>query len=277
MDVLDRVQRSLSVEMIMTPRVALMTCVQNETAAAVKAKNVDDYSFLPLIDEQGRFVGLYDAARWFQADAPEEEIGDDFERFSEDLVIGADASIFEFVRVADQRPTRLVVSGPQIAGLVSLSDLQKLPVRAALFTLITALEMVMAIRIKAEWPRDDDAWLCKVSADRRDAILERAAEARRSDHFVDLVNFSQLSDKATVLCKQRMVGGSLSLLRKDFNRIRDLRDNLAHANVYAETPAAAKAVCATIRRIFDIKVELLKAIEERRTLAAGSDAVADRE
>ena len=76
-----------------------------------------------------------------------EAIGDDFVPFSEDIVIGADASIIDFVTTADERQTRLVVSGDRVAGLVSLSDLQQLPVRAALFTLITRLEIAMAQRM----------------------------------------------------------------------------------------------------------------------------------
>jgi len=78
---------------------------------------------------------------------------------SEDDMIGADASIVAFVRDADRHKCRLVVSGCEINGLVSLSDLQKLPVRAALFTMVTHLEMVMANFIRrhcgayAEWQR----------------------------------------------------------------------------------------------------------------------------
>jgi hypothetical protein len=56
----------------------------------------------------------------------------------EENLIGADAGILSFVKGADRRGCRLVMSGAEISGLVSLSDLQKLPVRATvLFALIT--------------------------------------------------------------------------------------------------------------------------------------------
>ena len=154
-DVLERVQRSLTVDMIMTPRADLRTCRRDEIASAVMARNTEHFSFLPVVDEPGRFLGLYRAERWFGKEAPQEKIGDDFEPFSEDVVIGADASIIDFVKNADERATRLVVSGDRVAGLVSLSDLQQLPVRAALFTLITRLEMAMAERIETEWVGDE--------------------------------------------------------------------------------------------------------------------------
>ena len=55
--------------------------------------------------------------------------------------------------------------------------------------------------------------------------------------------FTQLSDKATILCKEKLVSGSGKQLKRGFNEIRDLRDHLAHANYYAETPEAARQVC----------------------------------
>ncbi|MBV5269366.1 MAG: hypothetical protein JZU55_04890, partial [Afipia sp.] len=65
-------------------------------------------------------------------------------------LIGADAGILDFIRQADFSKFRFLVTGTEISGLVSLSDLQRLPVRAALFGVITHLEMVMTevIRVK---------------------------------------------------------------------------------------------------------------------------------
>ena len=59
-------------------------------------------------------------------------------------MIGADASILDFIKEADCRPCRLVVSGTGIIGLVTRSDIQKLPGRAALFALVTGLEISMS-------------------------------------------------------------------------------------------------------------------------------------
>ena len=142
-DVLERVQRSLTVDMIMAPRDNLETCRCDEIASTIMARNARKFSYLPVVDETERILGLYCAARWFDRNAPKEAIGNDFVPFSEDIVIGADASIIDLVKTADQRQTGLVVSGDRVAGLVSLSDLQQLPVRAAQFTLITRLEIAM--------------------------------------------------------------------------------------------------------------------------------------
>ena len=262
-DVLERVQRSLSVDMVMTPRADLSTCRREETACEVVARNTERFSFLPLVDDDGRILGLYGAERWFGRDAPPELIGDDFEPFSEDIVIGADASIVDFVKTADARQTRLVVSGDRVAGLLSLSDLQRLPVRAALFTLITRLEMTMARRIEKEWDGGDrTGWLQLLSEKRQAGIVDAIDKAKREDGFVSEIAFSQLSDKATILRKRGLIRGGTRSLERDFKAIRKLRDDLTHANYYAESPDAARKTCETVRTIIRIEDELASAMAD---------------
>lgn len=264
LDVLERVQRSLTVDMIMTPRGRLMTCRSEDTIAAAMRKNSMDYSFLPVVDGSDRYLGLFDAGHWFRRTPTEEPIGENFEPFSEDLVIGADASIFEFVMQADERPTRLVVSGQKVAGLISISDLQQLPVRAALFTLITGLEIAMAKRIEAEWPHNGDAWKGLLSDPRRADLEGKISEARKSDNFVSEIALTQLCDKSTVICKAKLIPGGRRKLEAALGRIERLRNSLAHANYYAETPETAKKVCSVVRSILEIKTELLKGTEQKQ-------------
>ena len=264
LDALEQLHRSLTVDMIMTPRARLRVCRRNHTASAVMTRNMENFSFLPVVDEAGRFLGLYQAERWFSKEPPQQLIGDDFELFSEELVIGADASIVDFVTRADQRPTRLVVSGVRVAGLVSLSDLQQLPVRAALFTLITCLEMAMAKRIEKEWHRDDPSgWLELLSDERQADILKAIRKAKKKDGFVSEIVLTHFSDKATIICKKGLVPGSASQLECNFDAIRELRNDLAHANYYAETPKAARNVCAVVRTILQINEDMLLGIENK--------------
>ena len=261
-NVLERVQRSLTVDMIMVPRADLRTCRREETASAVMAQNTEHFSFLPVMDEEERFLGLYRAARWFSEEAPPERIGDDFEPFSEELVIGADASIIDFVTNADERETRLVVSGNRVAGLVSVSDLQQLPVRAALFTLITRLEMAMAERIEKQWDGDESTgWFELLSKNRRACIVAAISKAKDEDGFVSEIAFSQLADKAAIICKKGLIPRSVTSMNRDFKAIGKLRDDIAHANYYAVSPAAARKACETVRTILRIKEELSAVIE----------------
>ena len=262
LDALKQVQRGLTVDKIMTPRARLMTCRREESAREVMARNTDRYSFFPVVDGEERILGLYQAERWFAEEAPDQPIDNEFEVLSEALVIGADATIVDFVKSADERPARLVVSGHQVAGLIGLSDLQQLPVRAALFTLITSLEMAMTKRIKAEWPDSADCWLQSLSKRRRDRTLSAIEKTKRDDGFVSEILHTQLHDKATIICKRRLMPGSRRNLERCFKKIGDLRDQVAHANNYAETPDKARDVCSVVRTILEFQTSLHDAIAQ---------------
>lgn len=247
----------------MAPRKHFAVCRCDEKHSDVADRNLErNYSFFPVEDDNGeRILGLYDAQRWFDSEAPENLIGDDFKKFSEDLVIGADESIIDFVKEADEHPTRLVVSRNGIAGLVSLSDMQLLPVRAALFTLITRLEMTMARRIKERFS-DPKEWLVKLSEDRRARIEEQISKAKKVDQFVNEVEFSQLKDKSRIIVNERLIYGeeSKKSLNKKFEKIRELRDDIAHANNYAASPSEARKTCSTVRSISGIIQSLSKPV-----------------
>lgn len=276
LDRLRQVQGSLTVDLIMVARDDFTTCKVEETAAGIKRRNTSGFSFFPVVDENDHVIGLYNAERWFDAEAPDTPVGDDFARLSEDIVIGADASVFEFMMQADRNPTNLVVSGNRIAGLVSLSDLQRLPVRASLFTLITSLEMAMALAIETRWPNPAD-WMKFLSEGRRQHLLGLVRQAKERDVFVSEIAFTQFCDKADIIRKGELLNQTSNALKQTFHRIGKLRDNVAHANQYAATPDAAAAVCKDVGKVYKIKSDLMDKIiammelARRRDIASASD------
>ncbi|TXR47504.1 hypothetical protein [Phyllobacterium endophyticum] len=181
---------------------------------------------------------------------------------SETILIGIDTPIQDFIMTADKYPCRLVVSKKGIAGLVSISDIQKLPVRAALFAMITGLEMEMISAIKAFFHSDPD-WLQLLTPERRGYLDERVKKAEAGDTWVDALLFTQFSDKTTIIRKSKLLGASFSsrLLSKNFNRIRDLRDQLAHANSFAETEKQEEEVSAIVRDIVKYRTLLRDAVQ----------------
>ena len=162
---------------------------------------------------------------------------------------GADATIIEFLISAHEQPAKLVVSGHRVSGLVTLSDLQQLPVRAALFTLITSLEIVMADWIEAQWPEDPESWLALLSPGRRSKVRERIKEFNKNDSFVSEVLCTEFADKCDIVRKRSSGPPSISQMKRDFEAICDLRDRLAHANHYAQNKDEALKVCRTTKRI----------------------------
>src|ERR1700730_6125808 len=242
-DVFETLHSGLTVQLIATDRGDLMTCKSHDAVSAIINRNTAQYDFIPVIDGRGGgdpgIIGLFHAEKFRKEPIPQGCVGDDFQPLSEDFLIGADASILAFVRSADEKPCRLVVSGSGILGLVSLSDLQKLPVRAALFALVTGFEIIMSEWIRQKFSLGED-WMAYLSDGRKEAIKREIAKSKRDDGFVDALLFTQFCDKADIIRKAFQFVQSKTTVRDRFTEIQTLRDNLAHANKYAASPAEAK-------------------------------------
>lgn len=247
----------LTIRMIMIPRPQFMVCRPVDELPAVIARNLDRFSYIPVVGKGDEFLGLLRAENWFDQSAPGCLVDDHFERLSEHMLIGADASILDFVQLADNRPCCLVVSGRRIEGLVSLSDLQKLPVRAALFALVTGLELTMAQVISARFATPCE-WMRLLCEEKRKKMARSIRRAKRNDGYVDHVLFTEFGDKSKILLdstKNRILTDTLT---DDFDNIRLLRNSLAHANQYAQSPRKAKHVAFVTRRIIQLQADLAK-------------------
>lgn len=261
-DVLDLVQSSLTVDLIMTERDDLCTCFRDETASSVVARNTGHYSFLPVEDKEKRILGLFHAEQYFERAAPTQQIGNDYEPFSEGMVIGADASIIDFIRGADKQTVRLVVSGDSVKGIVTIWDLQKLPVRAALFSFLTLLELTMSELIEDTWKgKNSLGWMESLKDGRKQVINGNIQNADENDSFVSGILFTFLWEKAKVVVENQLIDGSDSDLIKDFKAICDLRNDIAHAKNYADSLSAVSKTCETVRTMYRIKQKLVDSIK----------------
>ena len=256
----------LTVSLIATPRIQLKECRPEESIATVQRRNKEGYDFLPVVEgdaEDPTIVGLFHAKR-YQARPPVSGIvRDNMDKLSDANLIGANASILDFLSEVSSRPFRLLVSGKRIDGLVSWSDLQKLPVRVALFGLITGLEIVMSAAIRSKYPTGD-GWLCHLSPGRRTMVRANIEESHENDSDVDALLFTQISDKGTILLRKFKswdLGESQGELRGHFSQIRKLRDKLAHANDYATTLEDANEVCRTVQTLLELRRRIEKQMD----------------
>lgn len=252
----------LTVQLIATGRPDLMTCRCDETVSAVTTRNTYQYDFIPVMSdnalESEGIIGLFHAALFHPFPRSNETIKAHMLPLSEDYLIGADASILDLIKEADSRPCRLVVSGSRITGLVSLSDLQKLPVRAALFALVTSFEITMSEAIRRKFPQDGD-WMALLSDGRRAMIKDEIANSKKDDGFINALLFTQFCDKAEIVKKVFRFEESKTKMGEQLSAIQRLRDNLAHANEYATSPAEAKCLCRLVRGILALKSEIASA------------------
>lgn len=261
-DVFTVLHSGLTVDLISTPAGLLATCSQDEAVSDVVERNPDDFDFIPVVDENRRFIGMFNASAQ-RGRRTLATVSQCFVPLSEKYLIGADASILDFVLDADQRPCRLVISGAKIVGLVSLSDLQRLPARAALFALITGFEITMTDFIKKNYP-EEATWLQLLGSKRRQKIRDEISKVRADDGYVESLLFTQFCDK------NRIVTLHLPEDRREdievkLNRVEKLRNSIAHANEYAASPDQAKIVCEVVRELLELRDELQAGIGDHRT------------
>lgn len=250
-------QEALPVRLISTSRNDFTICRPDETvAAAVARARAGSFGFLPVVDTRaGRkaaIVGVVDVAAKEAGELYEQTVGDAMRPLGEEYLIGADASILAFIRDADHHPFRLVVSGNEISGLVTVSDLQRLPVRGALFAMVTQLEMTMAEVIRRGFAEPAE-WITELSPERAGKMRQTIEAARTEDTLVDPLLFTQFGDKVSLInrCWPFPKGGASSKTRfqKEMKDIQQLRDNLAHANDYASTRDQARRLCECVRKV----------------------------
>ena len=247
---IDALQRGLTVNLIATARASFATCALDETLSTVVARNRSaGFDFLPVLEPTtGHIVGLIEIAPFMKGNFPDARVDTRMRPLSEENLLGADATILMFVRDADRQKCRLIVSEHEISGLVSLSDLQRLPVRAALFGLVTYPEIVMASVIRQEFNGTED-WLSRLPDGRRRKLQDEIVRARKDDELVDALLFTQFVDKATIIYKSGQFLKEPDVFEQQYKKIQFLRDHLAHANDYAASPDAAVETCRTVRLI----------------------------
>ena len=243
--------------LIMTPRDDLRSCRLTDPIASVVTDNVERYSFLPVRDEDERICGLFQAEHWRNRPLPSKPVREDesFEQLRESHLIGDDANVLHFIETCRERPVRLVVSETRIVGLVCSSDLHKLPVRAAIFSIITALEIAMADRIQEKWS-DPEHWLGLLCHQRRKEVKKTIRRTKKGDTFVSDILCTQFADKADIVRCGHLLGSYGPRLESDFKAIRDLRNQLVHGSDYAATNDAAKDTADNVRRILKL-IDLL--------------------
>ena len=240
----------LPVLTIATQRTELSTCDAREVLAEVLERNSRGFDYLlvtePVAADEAQIIGLLDAAACLR-NGSRGAVAEYCCFLSERTLIGADASILSFIQDAPASPCRLVVSGRRIVGLVGISDLQKLPARAALFGLITGLEITMADAIRRANTAEE--WERLLSEGRRAKLEQRIEKARKNDSFVDRLIYTEFADKISIVCRSLKLPKSRNANEEVLKRVMSLRDNLAHANDYAASPQAASEVCSTVNEL----------------------------
>jgi predicted transcriptional regulator len=87
------------------------------------------------------------------------------------ILVAANEPLLDFMPLMADIPFyRLVLTGSRINGIVTRSDLLKLPVRLLGFAMVTNLELMMQEVIQHQLP-DDQVWMALLSNNRREKVV----------------------------------------------------------------------------------------------------------
>ncbi len=119
----------------------------------------------------------------------------------------------------------------QVGAIITLSDLEKPPMRMFLFGWITLGEMLMTEILRHRYV--DDSWQDLLSSQRLDKAKQLQEERARRGQKVDLVDCLQYGDKGWIISYDEGLRKALGMAsrreaRQAIKEMESLRNNLAH-------------------------------------------------
>lgn len=231
----------------------LRTCRTDDDPETVR-RLMDFYRFdqMPVRDEGG-VVGVVTLS----ALAACGDIRTALEPLKEELLVAAETPVERYVDIAAKSHFRLVVRDARVQGIVTRSDLQALPVRIFVFTLITHLELTLARAIRARCPGDQ--WMSKLSPGRQCKVQCKIERYRGSKMDADPLEFTDFCDKREIVRKIYGLDGSFAA---DLVAVEKLRNAVAHAGTYASSAPELEEFARQLKSTRDWIETLEQLIEE---------------
>lgn len=236
--ILSHLERSTPVRLMATIGAFVAADTTEPVADAVSRADAHRFDYLPVRDgEGGPVVGLF-ARRSITIDGTA-RVADAMQPLSSANLIAIDAPLLQFVLSADSNPCRLILDDTKIRGLVTLSDIQRLPVRTALFSLFIHLELLLTQALKSKLGPDRSPFDL-LSAERADCARQRWETFRANGLDHDPYSALMFADKKTIATKLKLCGFSGVRIERELGSIETaLRNPIAHGADYALTEAAA--------------------------------------
>lgn len=239
----------LPVKLIATPRAEFMTCDEKETVGEVRARNTQAFDHIPVVDDTDGIVGCLSPVASID---DSQLISDCMEPLREHATVGEECDIVSFIEGLHKQPYWFTVGRDGISGLVTWSDIQKLPARIALFALVTQLELLMLERIEEFHP--DETWMALLSKSRLERTRSKIKMAKERDSLIAPLHYTDFCDKRDILRKRYGGKSFVSSMRK----IEDLRNSLAHASEYAAGKHLAQDVSKIVSKTSEV-IEMIAA------------------
>jgi predicted transcriptional regulator len=252
---LTHLEEAVSVRMAATMG-ELVTCAVGETVKAAFARdNSDGLDYLPVLDTD-MIVGVLVRQKSIQL--PERPVREAMESLHSKMLVSAVDPLLPVLELLDDTlGFRLVVQSGEVRGILTLSDLQKLPVRSLLFARITHAELLLAEAIRSRTGNDPQRWLNTLNEGRRVKVQAKWDELKKSKAELDRLECTEFADKRDALVELGgLVGWSKTKLTETLGSVERLRNEVAHASEYASSPDEAKKTVRLTRELGKLIADL---------------------
>lgn len=204
----------------------LATCSPSEEVKLV-LQRLPSFDQIP-VEENGKIIGVFEHRKNNTG-----LVSNQIRRLDDSILVSSEESLSDFLPVLAQSPFyRLVIKGSKISGIITRSDVLKLPVRLFGFALVTNLELLMIEIIQKKIPNNEE-WLSLISSKRQTRVKDKKTNYESKHLDLSLIELTDFCDKRDILKKHLKLPGSFS---KELKKIEDvLRNPIAHATTFVPT------------------------------------------
>lgn len=177
----------------------------------------------------------------------------------DDDLVPDTANLIEVVKSLSINQQCFVTILNRVGAIVTLSDLEKPPMRMFLFGMITIGEMVLTEILRQRYA--DGSWQKLLSAQRIEKAQKLQEERARRGQNVDLIDCLQYGDKGWILTydedvRQALGQESRKAARQAIKEMEQLRNNLAHTQEIIPTGWARIVIaCSRLEKNLELILE----------------------
>jgi hypothetical protein len=211
-----------------------MCCAADDLCQVLSRPDLNGIDQIPITDD-GPIVALWEHSREWKR-----------RPLDDSILVSADAPLWHFIHTVHEQPYRLVVEQTRITGIVTWSDLLKVPVLVLAFSLMAELELAMNRRILEQ--HADDTWLDLLDKDERQKIRGRRRKLERENLTLPMIELADLWHKAKLLRGPLGAGrdfeaelGKVVKLRNDVDHVKDIVRSDADLKGFVEHLETAEA------------------------------------
>jgi hypothetical protein len=236
-EVIEAVRTGITVASIATLRAMLVSWQRAHWQDFIDEAKLKDLDHVPVMEGE-EIVSLYDREKG------------SLMNLSKSMFMASDAGLLSFVENADSRRFAFLVHENRIEGIVTLADIQKLPVYCVLYSILMSVEMLLMELIRRACKDDPDKWMTYLNREARKKIEDYWEQAKQKNVALDRLSCASFGNELVASKEMGVVSTADGAVLEQLNELRDL---VCHGKEIALSPARALQIPALVRGALKIQ------------------------